>query len=117
MEEYIPTALTKLLLVGFAFSFILMSFIQKFKVLPWVNKEWHIWLLNLIFSFTIGIPFSMFFYDLNIYDSLWVSLFSFIGAPSLYTAFKNQNLINIKPTSLDDSVNIPKENEIKTWFI
>ena len=78
--------LFNIIIISLTFSVILMSLIQKFKTFSFINKPWHIWFLNFLFSFTIGIPFSMTFYGLSFYHSIWVSLFSFIGAPSLYQA-------------------------------
>lgn len=114
MESYLPTKLTELLLISVVFSFILMSLIQKIKILPCINKEWHIWILDLLLSIVLGIPFSIIFYNLSLFDSMWVALFGFIGAPTLYEAIKNQGIININLTSLNDTtVTIPKGNEIK----
>ncbi len=111
--ELLPSSLLDLLVVSVTISTILMVVIQKFKTLPFIKKDWHIWLLNFLFAFIIGIPFSITFYDLSIVDSVWVGVFSFIGAPTLYDALRNQNLINYKPSSLNDNISIPKEDEIK----
>lgn len=113
MEQYFPSSLINLVVISMAFSLILMTMIQKFKCLDCVNKSWYVWLLNLVFSFTIGIPFGMYFYDLALKDAAWVGLFSFIGAPTLYQVLKNQTIISYTPTSINDKMTIPKENEIK----
>lgn len=113
MDTLITDLLLKLLMIGICFSVFLMALLQKFKTLKFINKDYHIWLLNLFFSFAMGIPFSLYFYKLDIYSAIWVSIFSFIGAPSIYTMLKKQNLINYKPKSLDDTINISKDNEIK----
>ena len=55
----------------------------------------------------------MWFYELSIYDSIWISIFSFIGAPSIYQTLKKQNIIKYQPESLDNTISVPKENEIK----
>lgn len=113
MDAFFPTHLLDVLAIAVTFSFILMALIQKFKSLSWINKSYQIWILNLLCSFAIGIPFAICFYGLNLCDSIWVGVFSFIGAPSIYTALKNQNIITYKPSSVSDVVTIPKENEIK----
>lgn len=113
MEEFFPTLLLDLLVISITFSVILMTLIQKFKNLSFINKSWHIWILNFLFSFLIGIPFSMTFYNIDLKNSIWVGLFSFIGASSIYETLKNQNIINYKPSSISDTVTISKENEIK----
>lgn len=113
MEQYFPDSLINLVVISMSFSLILMTMIQKFKCLDCINKSWYIWLLNLILSFSIGIPYGMYFYHLALKDAVWVGLFSFIGAPTLYQVLKNQTIISYTPTSIDDKVNISKENEIK----
>ena len=55
----------------------------------------------------------MTFYDINFKNSIWVGLFSFVGAPTIYQALNNQNIITYKPTSLSDTISISKENEIR----
>lgn len=112
MKDFFPTLLVDLLTVSLTFSVILMTLMQKFKSLSFIKKSWQVWLLNLFFSFAIGIPFGIMFYDLSIKQSIWVGLFSFIGASSIYEILKNQNIINYKPTSISDTVTIPIENEI-----
>ncbi len=112
MEEFLPTSLMDVLAVSVVFSVILMALIQKFKTLKLIHKSSLIWFLNLLFAFLLGIPFAYSFYNLSIIDSVWTGLFSFIGAPSIYTALKNQTLISYKPKSISDVVTISKENEI-----
>lgn len=113
MDALITDLLINLLMIGITFSIFLMALIQKFKTLSFINKDWHIWLLNLLFSFAMGIPFTIYFYELDILSAIWVGVFSFIGAPSVYAVLKKQNLINYTPKSLDDTISIPKDNEIK----
>lgn len=113
MENLFPSNLIELLTISVAFSFIIMTLIQKLKKITIINKDIHIIILNLISSFTLSIPFVKYFYNLTTYDGLWVGLFTFIGAPTLYKLFKNQNVITYHPESLNDSVTIPISNEIK----
>ena len=119
MDALITDLLIKLLMISITLSIILMALIQKFKTLKFINKEWHIWLINLFFSFALGIPFVTYFYELEYQSAIWVSLFAFIGAPSIYSMMKKQNIINYKPKSLEETnqdkekITISKENEIK----
>lgn len=113
MEDFFPTLLIDLLVISITFSVILMAFIQKLKGLSFIRKSWQIWILNFIFSFAIGIPFAITFYDTSFINSLWVSFFSFVGASGIYEALKNQNIINYKPSSISDKITIDKKNEIK----
>lgn len=103
MEYLIPSLLLNLLIISIIFSVILMSLIQKFKSLSIINKSSQIWVLNLVFSFLLGIPFGMLFYNLAFNESIWVSIFSFIGAPSLYKTLKKQNIFTLR--SLKDKKN------------
>ena len=113
MENFFPTILLELLSISVTFSVILMMIIQKFKDLSFFNKSWKIWLLSFIFSFGIGIPFTITFYNTNIINSLWVGLFSFIGASAIYEGLKNQKFINYTPKSSSNTKTLDTKNEIK----
>lgn len=113
MENIFPQLLLDLLTISITFSVILMTLIQKFKTLSFINKSWHVWFINLVFSFAIGIPFSITFYNISLINSIWVGLFSFIGASSIYEVLKKQNIINYTPIRVDDTISISKDNEIK----
>lgn len=113
METFFPDHLLEILIISITFSTILMLFVQKLKQLSFLNKSWQIWILNLICSFLIGIPFAMTFYQMNFTDGIWVSLFSFIGASSIYYALKNQNIINYHPSSASQTITLSKTKEIK----
>ena len=80
MDILVTNKLINILLISMVFSIIQMTFIQKCKKFKCVKKECHILILNIVTSFVFGIPFAMWFYELSIYDSIWVSIFSFIGA-------------------------------------
>jgi hypothetical protein len=116
MNVLVTDKLLNLLMTSMTFSVILMAIIQKFKTLKWINKDWHIWVINLILSFSLGHFFSVYFYNLSFNDALWVSIFGFVGASSIYQILKKQNIINYTPTSLNSSgeyIEVPKENEIR----
>lgn len=117
MDALVTDSLLNTLMISVTFSIILMAFIQKFKDLEIVNKGWHIWLLNLLSSFVIGIPFAVTFYKLDLELAVWVSIFGFVGAPTIYQVLKSQNIINYTPKStndnLEDNITISKNNEIK----
>ena len=104
MDTLITTEMINCLMQATTVSIIVMAVIQKFKTLECITKDCHIFLLNIVFSFVIGISFFFFFYDEPIENAIWISLFSFIGAPSLYTMLKKQNVINMDLISLDDTL-------------
>lgn len=101
MNNVISESLESVILISFPFSIILMAFIQKIKKASFIKSK-HIFILNLIFAFLLGIPFGIIFYNLDLKCSIWVSIFGFIGAPSLYETLKKQNFINYTPSSSND---------------
>lgn len=68
-------------------SFISSQAIQKIKEVfnksSMFNK-----IISLFLSFTIGVVYSLSFYNSNIIYALWVGLFTLIGAQGLYKTFK-----------------------------
>ncbi len=120
MDVIVTEELTNILLISITFSIFLMALIQKFKDLAFITKGWQTWILNLIFSFAMGIPFAMNFYGYSLISAVWVGVFGFIGAPTLYEILQKQNLITYKPKSTSENSNstektieISTENEIK----
>ena len=76
------------LMVAMSAGIIVTTFVQKLKsVLP--SKK-HIIPITIISSLLIGIFFSLSFSNLNIYDSLWVCLITFIGADTIYKLFEDK---------------------------
>ena len=100
----IPEQILNLINVSIIISAIVMMIIQKFKSFSFITKGYQIGILNFIFSFLFGIPFSIYFYDLTLIEACWVSVFSVIGASSIYDILKNQNIINYTPKSLNDEI-------------
>lgn len=116
LDVLVTDNLLNILMIGITLSIIMMAVIQKIKGLTFITTDNQIWFINFILSFGIGIPFSIFFYELSIYEGIWISLFSFVGAPGIYLALKKQNMINYTPLSLDDKkddvIEVKKENLI-----
>lgn len=100
MELLFNDIIFNLLVISIFVSVINMILVQRFKELSFVKSKDQIFVLNLIFSFVLGISFSMIFYKLEIYYSVWVSIFSFIGASNIYEALKKQTIIKYTPYSL-----------------
>lgn len=110
MFELIPIQLLKLLIISIMLSIIMTIFIQKIKNLNFIQNDNQLWFVNIILSFCIGIPFSIFFYKLNIYEGLWISFFSFLSVKGVYLEFKNQNMS--KDNRKIQTIEISKENFI-----
>lgn len=114
MDILVSETLTNILMISVTLSIIVMATIQKFKSLSFINKDYQIFTINLILSFLIGIPFTYTFYEKELILSIWISLFSFIGAPGIYEVLKKQNIINYTPKSLsNNTIKIDKKNLIE----
>lgn len=113
MDALVTDLLIEILMISVTFSIFQMALVQKVKTLSIFRKGWQVVLFNFVSSFIFGTLFSIWFFELNLYNGLWVSLFGFIGAPTIYEMLKKQNMITYKPKSLNDSITISKENEIK----
>lgn len=112
MNIDVPENIFNMLSVSVIVSSIVMVIIQKFKHFTFITKNYQIGLLTFAFSFIIGIPFSIYFYDFSLIEASWISLFSLIGAPSIYDILKKQNIINYTPKSLDeDIIEIKREDK------
>lgn len=102
MDILITNELVNCLLVSMFVSIINMIIVQKFKELSCIKNSDQVFLLNLFLSFIIGIPFSIIFYKLEFYYSVWVSIFSFVGASNIYELLKKQTLIDYTPLKISD---------------
>jgi len=102
MDILITNEVINCLLISAVVSMIDMALVQKFKELSFIDNSNKVFLLNLFFSFLVGIPFSLIFYKVKFYYGIWISIFSFIGASNMYEMLKRQNLINYKPFSISD---------------
>ncbi len=101
--------LRELLVISIILSTITCAFIQKTKKQFKNSKCLPIY--SFIVNMTIGVIFCISFTEISFPTSLWVGLFSFIGADSLYKSLEG------KLASYTDIVNrnkvaIPKENII-----
>lgn len=111
MENFFPSLLIELLTVSITFSIILMATIQKLKSFQCIKNSCHVMLLNIFLAFALGIPFCITFYSINWHQGIWVGLFSFVGASTIYETLKKQNVLsnnNLKSISRD---NVIKRNK------
>lgn len=102
MENIISDLLLKIVLISIVFSTFEMALVQKLKKVFPFKKKWSVLILNFVSSFLFGTIFSMWFFSLNIYNSLWVSFFTFLGAPSIYETLRKQNITSYTPESLTE---------------
>lgn len=82
------TLLQELLIIAIAVSVIAVAFIQKtkgmFKKSKWVNPY------SFVVNMVLGIIFCLSFTEASIINSLWVGLFSYIGADTLYKSLEGK---------------------------
>ena len=87
------TLLQELLIVAAALSVVTCAFIQKtkgmFKKSKWINPY------SLVVNVVFGVIFCISFTETSIINSLWVGLFSYIGADTLYKSLEGK----LKPYS------------------
>lgn len=80
--------LQELLIIAIAVSVIAVAFIQKtkgmFKKSKWVNPY------SFVVNMVLGIIFCLSFTEASIINSLWVGLFSYIGADTLYKSLEGK---------------------------
>ncbi len=70
MDTLITTEMINCLMHATTVSIIVMAVIQKFKTLECITKDCHIFLLNIVFSFVIGISLFISFYYPPIQNAL-----------------------------------------------
>ncbi len=94
-----------LLLVAIASSIVSTAFVQKIKAMSICKCSNCVIYISFFVSMIFGVMFTLSFTSYNIIDSLWIGLFSFLGADSLYKAFEDKifksystlnNIIEIK---------------------
>ena len=82
------TLLQELLVIAIAVSVIAVAFIQKtkgmFKKSKWVNPY------SFVVNMVLGIIFCLSFTRASIINSLWVGLFSYLGADTLYKSLEGK---------------------------
>lgn len=79
-----------LLLVAIASSILSTAFVQKIKGLPIFKCSNCFLYISFITSMLIGIIFTLSFTDYDIVEALWIGLFSFLGADTIYKAFEDK---------------------------
>ena len=79
-----------LLLIAVSSSIISASFVQKIKTVSLIKSSECLIYISFLISMSFGILFTLSFTDYKWIDSIWVGLFSFIGADSLYKAFEDK---------------------------
>lgn len=82
--------LKKVLIVAVGSSIITTTLVQKIKEGYKFKNSKNIIMSSFGVSMVVGTLFSLTFTDLNIVNSLWVGLISFIGADAVYKTFEDK---------------------------
>lgn len=90
-EEIMNIDLIKMLLViACASSILSTAFVQKIKTASIIKCSSCLLYISFFISMLFGVLFTLSFTKYNVMDSLWVGLFSFLGADSLYKVFEDK---------------------------
>lgn len=101
--------LQKMLVIAMALSAITCTFIQKTKKFFKTSK--YISLYSLIINLSIGIIFCITFTDISFPRSLWVGLFSYLGADTIYKTLEGK-ITPHRELVTKKTISIPEENII-----
>lgn len=102
--------LQQLLIIAIALSTISCAFIQKTKKIFKTNKCLcsYSFVINMIFSIFFCITFT----TITFPTSLWIGLFSFLGADTIFKALEGK-LASYKDIKNNNLIYVKKENLIK----
>lgn len=106
--------LKELLIISIALSTITCTFIQKTKILLKSSKN--ISLYSFIVNMIVGVVFSISFTKISFPNSLWIGLFSYLGADSIYKSLEGKissytDIVNKNTITISKDNIINKEDE------
>ncbi len=103
--------LRNLLIIAIMLAVVTTAFVQKTKVLFKTSNfiELYSFVVNVAFS----VAFCLSFTDVSIINSLWVGLFAFLGADTLYKTFEGKlqsfsDMIKPKEELKEPEVELPR---------
>ena len=99
--------LQKLLIISMALSTITCAIIQKTKIIFKTSK--YIECYSFIINMLISIIFCISFTDISFPTSLWIGLFAFLGADSIYKSLEGK-IMSHKDIINKKQITIPEEN-------
>ena len=79
-----------LLIIASASSILSSAFMQKIKTISLIKCSSCLIYISFLVSMLFGILFTLTFTEYNIVYSLWVGLFGFLEADTLYKTFENK---------------------------
>lgn len=103
--------LQQMIIVAIAMSTITCSFIQKTK--KYLKTSKLICLYSFIINMVTSVIFCITFTEVRFPESLWVGLFSFIGADTLYRSLEGK-INSYKDIVIKKFIEVPIDNIINT---
>ena len=103
--------LQQILVVAIALSTVTCAFIQKTKRV--IKNKKYLCAYSFIVNMVFGILFCISFTIVDIKTSLWVGLFSFIGADTIFKTLEGK-LASYKDVATSNLIYVKRENLIKT---
>ncbi len=103
--------LQQMLVVSIAMSTITCAFIQKTK--KYFKCSNCLSIYSLIVNMVFGLVFCITFTNINFPESLWVGLFSFIGADTIYKSLEGK-IASYRDIINKNVIEVAKENLIET---
>ena len=100
-----------LLIISMASSVITTTLVQKIKESFAFKKSSFIIIVSFVVSMIFGTLFALTFSDAKLQESLWVGLFSFVGADTLYKTFEDK-IFKSFANIVDDKKNVVNEKNI-----
>ena len=88
--------LQSLLIIAIGSGIVMTALLQKIKKGFNIRSGKTMIQVSFIFNMIMGTLFALSFSDTNLMYSVWVGLFSFIGADSLYKAFEDKIFNSIR---------------------
>lgn len=104
------TLIRNILIIALSSSIISTSLIQRLK--EGTRSKKYILFKSFIISMIVGICFSLSFSNIEVINSLWVGLISFIGADAIYKSFEDKIFASF--SSIENVIYI--ERGAKNWL-
>ena len=90
----------EILVAGIGASVFSTAIIQKIKEML-KSKKW-LYFIAIIVSFGIGVAFTLSFTHLDIINSLWIGLCTWVGADAIYKTFEEKIFIPFSDMNKED---------------
>ncbi len=103
--------LQQMLVIAMALSTITCAFVQKTKKCFKTSK--HLCKYSFVVNIAIGVIFCITFTTIEFPESLWIGLFSFLGADTIYKSLEGK-LASYKDIATNELIYVNKDNLIKT---